>query len=364
MSLASLIATGTKVWLDGIEPDEIARNHAWGITGATSNPTIISKIIGHSHFDERISILIDRGLSDEQAAWELNDELVTMAEHKFLPIWEHTRGNDGYVSFELDPLIDVATNLTHSERVSRYIELGRKWSAGHLNRMIKVPASPAGIGALEALTAAGVKINVTLIFSEQQYELARDAIWRGTRSRNSDHYYFKSVYSVFVSRIDVYTRNHVPDLSSTTQGMVGIAHAKRIWRKNQDFWRDKNLRLQQEIVFASTGVKNAYDSPDKYVQAFAGGDIITSPPATNEAVYESPKVYNRRIDDMPSPSVLEEVDRRINTVEMESRLLAEGTNKFAESQLSLLKLIAQKRASLVADAGKETELQSNLGKPY
>jgi len=350
MSLASLIATGTKVWLDGIEPDEIATNHARGITGATSNPSIISKIIGNSHFDNRISILIDRGLTDEQVAWELSDELVAKAEHKFLPIWEHTRGNDGYVSFELDPLIEVATNLSHSERVSRYIELGRKWSAGHVNRMIKVPASPAGIGALEALAAAGVKINVTLIFSEQQYELARDAIWRGTRDRNSDHYYFKSVYSVFVSRIDVYTESHVPDLSSTTQGKVGIVNSKRIWRKNQEFWRNKNLRLQQEIVFASTGVKNSYDPPDKYVQAFAGGDIITNPPATNEAVYESPKVYNRHIDNMPEPSVLEEVDRKINTAQMESHLMAEGTKRFAESQLSLLKIIAQKRASLVASA--------------
>jgi transaldolase len=130
--------------------------------------------------------------------------------------------------------------------------------------------------------------------------------------------------------------------------MVGIVHAKRIWRKNQEFWRDKNLRLQQEIVFASTGVKSSYDPPDKYVQAFAGGDIITSPPATNEAVYESPKVYNRRIDDMPPPSVIEEVDRKINTGQMESRLMAEGTKKFAESQLSLIKLIAQKRASVFA----------------
>ena len=67
-----------------------------------------------------------RGLTDEQVAWELNDELVAMAEHKFLPVWEHTRGNDGYVSFELDPLIDVATNLSHP-RAGRYIELGRKW---------------------------------------------------------------------------------------------------------------------------------------------------------------------------------------------------------------------------------------------
>ena len=118
--------------------------------------------------------------------------------------------------------------------------------------------------------------------------------------------------------------------------MVGIVSAKRIWRKNQEFWRDKNLRLQQEIVFASTGVKNSYDAPDKYVQTFAGGDIITSPPATNEAVYESPKVYNRRIDDMAPPSVIEEVDRKINTGEMESRLVAEGTKKFAESQFRFL----------------------------
>ena len=121
-------------------------------------------------------------------AWELNDELVAMAEHKFLPVWEHTRGNDGYVSFELDPLIDVATKLSHSERVRRYIELGRKWSAGHVNRMIKVPATPAGIGALEVLAADGVKINVTLIFTEQQYERARDAIWLSTAGAIARHY--------------------------------------------------------------------------------------------------------------------------------------------------------------------------------
>ena len=71
MSLASLIATGTKVWLDGVEPDEIQKNRAWGITGATSNPTIVSKIIGRGHFDDRISELIEQGLTDDQIAWEL-----------------------------------------------------------------------------------------------------------------------------------------------------------------------------------------------------------------------------------------------------------------------------------------------------
>jgi transaldolase len=213
--------------------------------------------------------------------------------------------------------------------------------------MIKVPASPAGIDALENLAAAGVTINVTLLFTEHQYKLAREAIWRGARRRNNGLYYFKSVYSIFVSRIDVYTEKHVSDLSSAAQGMVGIANAKRIWRKNQDFWRDKNLRLQQGIVFASTGVKDPRDPADKYVQAFAGGDIITSPNATNEAVYASPKVYNRRIDDLPVPSIFEEIDRKIDSVQLASRLMEDGIKKFAEPQLALIKLIAQKRA--VAD---------------
>ena len=84
---------------------------------------------------------------------------------------------------------------------------------------------------------------------------------------------FKSVYSIFVSRVDVYTNEHVRDLSPAAQGMVGIVNAKRIWRLNQEFGKDKGLRLDQEIVFASTGVKNPNDPPDKYVQAFAGGDI-------------------------------------------------------------------------------------------
>src|SRR5271155_1516610 len=106
--------------------------------------------------------------------------------------------------------------------------------------MIKVPATPAGLGALEELCAAGVTLNVTLIFSERQYEAARDAIWRGAQSRESRDG-FECVYSIFVSRLDVYTEHHVPDLSPAAQGMVGIVNAKRIWALNQKFWADKNL---------------------------------------------------------------------------------------------------------------------------
>ena len=85
MSLASLIATGTKVWLDGVEPDEIEKHRAWGVTGATSNPTIVSKIIGRGSFDDRIGELIGHGLTDDQVAWALDDELVEAAQRVFLP---------------------------------------------------------------------------------------------------------------------------------------------------------------------------------------------------------------------------------------------------------------------------------------
>ena len=344
MSLASLIATGTKVWLDGIEPDEIEKNRDWGITGATSNPTILFKIIARGQFDGRISELIEQSLTDEQVAWELIDELVNSAQKVFLPAWERTKRDDGYVSFELDPLIeDEAVGLGHSERVRRYLELGQKWSAGHKNRMIKVPASAAGLDALEPLAAAGVSINVTLIFTERQYQLAREAIWRGAQRRQDGLRDFKSVYSIFVSRVDVYTEKHVSALSSAAQGMVGIVNAKRIWHDNGKFWKDKGLRLQQEIVFASTGVKKPGDPPDKYVEAFAGGDIQTNPPTTNQAVEQSQKFYACHLDEMPSPSIVGEIDQEVDFMALESVLMAEGITKFVAPQRALLKLVAQKR---------------------
>ena len=90
------------------------------------------------------------------------------------------------MSFEVDPLLeDPALNLAHSKRVGEYVRLGREWSAGHRNRMIKVPATPAGLDALEELVAADVTVNVTLIFTSRQYRLARDAVWRGRSGANT-----------------------------------------------------------------------------------------------------------------------------------------------------------------------------------
>ena len=213
--------------------------------------------------------------------------------------------------------------------------------------MIKVPATPGGLGAIEELCAAGVTLNVTLIFSKRQYRAARDAMWRGAQRRKSLDG-FKSVYSIFVSRVDVYTEQHVPNLSDAAQGMVGIVNAKQIWRENRDFWADKGLKLQQEMIFASTGTKKPEDPADKYVAAFAGSDIQTNPPKTNDQVEAMGKTYEARVEQLPPASVLDEIAKKVDEAALESVLMEEGTKKFADPHKALIDLIKSKRASLAA----------------
>jgi transaldolase len=346
--LKSLIACGTKLWLDSIDPDLVRTNRALGASGATSNPIIVSDLIKTGRFDSEIEVLVRQGLDDTDIAWRMTDKLVRDAQSVFLPVWEETKGNNGYVSFELDPLLeDLETGPPHAKRVERYIELGKQWAAGHKNRMIKVPATPAGLDALEELCAAGVTLNVTLIFSSRQYQAARDAVWRGARRRKSLEA-FKSVYSIFVSRLDVYTEKHVPQLSAAAQGMVGIVNAKRIWKENRDFWADKGTPLAQEMIFASTGTKKPEDPPWKYVEAFAGSDIETNPPATNDAVERSGRTITSQVATLPPADVLADIDQKIDIKHMEETLMQEGLKKFADPQKALLALIAQKRAVAVA----------------
>jgi len=342
--LTSLIATGTKLWLDSVDPDLVREARAAGATGATSNPVIISDLIKTGRFDRRIAECIARGDGDHDIAWTLADDLVRGAQEVFLDVWKTSGGNDGWVSFELDPLIeDPQAGLADAARVARYVELGTRWSAGQPNRMIKVPATPAGIRALEPLAAAGVPLNVTLIFTMRQYEAARDAVWRGAQRRKSLAS-FKSVYSVFVSRIDVYTEKHLPQLAPAAQGQLAIVNAKRIWAANRDFWREHATPLRQQIVFASTGVKQAGVDPCRYVAALAGDDIQTNPPATNEAADEPSRTFTRQVDRMPAPDVVAELDRAVDMARMEETLMQEGVEKFVSPQRALLHLIAAKRA--------------------
>ncbi len=345
--LASIIEAGTKLWLDSVDPDLVASNRALGASGATSNPIIISNLIKSGRYDDALAgLLKDEGLSDYDAAWALTDHVVSAAQQEFLSVWEDTGADDGYVSFEVDPLLEAHDNpLTHDQRVAQYVELGTKWSDGHRNRMIKVPATPAGLGALEELAARGVPLNVTLIFTMRQYRAARDAIWRGAQQLNSLEK-FKSVYSIFISRVDVYTASEIPQLSPEAQGQVGLLNAKQLWKDNQQFWDLQPTPLRQEIVFASTGTKNPDEPAWKYVEALVGSDIQTNPPATNEAVESSGKSFSRTIDELPPNAVIDDIESSVDMQKLEDQLMREGVQKFADPQQALLQLIGEFRASL------------------
>lgn len=346
--LKSLIATGTKLWLDSVDPKLVDENIAAGATGATSNPIIIADLLSKGRFDQTMESFFEEGMSDEQVAWAMTDYLVSDAQDKFQNINDSTAGDDGYVSFELDPLIeDRDKNMPHDKRVKCYIELGKLWGKGYMNRMIKVPATAAGLEALPELAAAGLALNVTLIFSERQWRIATANVWKGAQRRRNGLQRFKSVYSIFVSRVDVYTEKQVPSLSKDAQGQVGIVNVKRLWKLNQDFWADKKLPLKQEIIFASTGTKDPKLPADKYVEALAGSDIQTNPPATNDAVAKLGKTYTKQVDKLPPQSVLDEIDAKVNMKKMEEVLMDEGTAKFADPHKSLLKTIAEKRAALM-----------------
>ena len=144
----------------------------------------------------------------------------------------------------------------------------------------------------------------------------------------------------------MYTEKPVPELSPAAQGQVGIVNAKHIWRLNQQFWADKRLPIKQEMIFASTGTKKPEDPPWKYVEAFAGSDIETNPPATNDAVQKSGKRITRQVDKMPPQAVLDEIEAKVDLQKLEEMLMREGLLKFADPQKALLKLIATKRAAL------------------
>jgi len=126
-SIHSLLATGTRLYLDSIDPDLIRENISWGISGATSNPIIVSNLVATGRFDSRLNDGIQKGLTNEDIAWDLTNELVQAAQNQFEGIWEKSQGDQGWVSFELDPFLeDFENSLSIPARVSKYVSLGLK----------------------------------------------------------------------------------------------------------------------------------------------------------------------------------------------------------------------------------------------
>ena len=230
--------------------------------------------------------------------------------------------------------------------MARYIELGKKWSQGHVNRMIKVPATPAGIDALEELAAAGITLNVTLIFTMRQYEAARDAIWRGASGYGDAWQVQERVQHLRLARRRVHRAARAA-LSPAAQG-----HGRHR-RCQADLGREPGVLARQEAA-ARSGDRlcqhrhqEAEDPPWKYAAAFAGSDIETNPPATNDAIEKSgADVRSARSTSCLPAEVLDEIDRKVNVEHLEATLMAEGIKKFADPQKALLALIGQKRAAL------------------
>jgi transaldolase len=327
------------LWVDSVDPKVIAESKSYGMTGATSNPVIIAEILQGAGYAEQIRKMKSQGKVAYDIAWQLNDQLVTAAEKVFLPVFQRTKGNDGYVSFELDPMIeDPGTMLSLQEKTDAYKRLGKSWAQDHPGRLIKVPGTEAGIAALADLVASGVNVNVTLLFTMKQYQRARAAVWTGARQRE-DLSNFKSVFSIFVSRLDVYAEKYLPQLSREAQQWLGVVTARRLWRDNQDFWAVHNTPLQQEIVFASTGTKSPAQPKWKYVAALAGSDIQTNPPATNEAVIKSGLSFESLVEERPPAKFQVEIDENVDWEKLERTLLDEGVEKFAAAQAHLIQII-------------------------
>jgi transaldolase len=344
-ALNQLARTGTKIYLDSIAPHLVQRYLDEGAEGATSNPSIIAALVASGNYDDVLADLLLQSPDDRDVAWSFADFLAVEAEQEFMTIWENSEYNEGWVSFEVDPMIESDEyGMTIDERVEAYVaQSHRARDAGSPNRMIKIPATRAGLLALTPLAAAGIPLNVTLIFTPNQYELARAAVAEGLE-RNPNPRDFKSVYSVFVSRIEQYAKVHLPYMSDEATSRLPIANAKQIWLMNQDFWSKHPQRLDQEIVFASTGTKDPADRKWKYVAALAGADIQTIPPDTLAAIEEASPSFRRKIDEPENDEIIDEIERTLDLSHMHKTLLREGMDKFIEAQRNLEAMIAKLRS--------------------
>jgi transaldolase len=296
--LHSLRDAGVSIWLDTLSRDlldsgEFAKLIAdWAVTGATSNPTIFANAItGSDRYDSRLHELVDAGVRDPQAlffALALDD--VGRAAGLLWPTYDASGGGDGFVSFECTPDLADDTGATIEQALELWGRLDRP------NVMIKVPATDAGVPAIEELTAAGVNVNVTLLFSLERYEQVIEAYLAGLERRVGDGRPVDSIASVasfFVSRIDSAVDLQVP-AGSELRGRIAIANAQRAYALYRDRFRGTRWRAlrdararAQRPLWASTGTKDPAYSDTLYVESLiAPGVVNTMPDATLRAFAE------------------------------------------------------------------------------
>lgn len=297
--LVKLRELGQSVWYDNLSRDvlnsgELKKLIDAGVLGLTSNPTIFKKAIADSSdYDAAIKNLLAKNITGAEEVCEiLMVEDVGMAADLLRPIYDSTKGGDGYASIEVSPFLAHDTAKT--------IEAGKRlWnSLKRPNIMIKVPATKEGLPAIQALISEGINVNVTLIFSVAVYTEVVDAYLKGLEERSNagkpiDN--IASVASFFVSRVDSICESKIaPEDQETFLGKLGIANSKLAYEKFHELFgssrfaplKAKNAKVQRPL-WASTGTKNPKFSQVMYVEELAGNDTVnTMPPQTVKALME------------------------------------------------------------------------------
>jgi transaldolase/glucose-6-phosphate isomerase len=294
-SLQQLREAGQGVWLDFLRRGLISGGELGrmitecALSGVTSNPSIFRKAIGGStDYDDAIRELAEEGIKDPvEAFYRLALADIQMAAGVLAGVYESTHGGDGYVSFELEPALAHDTGRSRAMAGQLYDRLGRK------NVMIKVPGTPAGVSVVEDLTAAGVNVNITLLFSLSSYEAVARAYIRGLKRRleaGRDVDKVASVASFFVSRVDSTVDALLPK-DSDLRGKVAIANAKVAYKRFRELFSGPawaplaaaGAKVQRPL-WASTGTKNPAYSDVMYVEELVGPDTVnTMPQATMDA---------------------------------------------------------------------------------
>ena len=271
-----LHALGQSLWLDNISRELLTSGTLaryikdFSITGLTSNPTIFEQAIGKSGFyDESIHDKAGRGLSGEALFFELALEDLRQAADLFREVHKASGGVDGWVSLELSPLLANDTAGSVKAAIQQHAHAGRS------NLFIKIPGTPEGVPAIEEAIFAGVPINVTLLFSREQYLAAAEAYMRGVERRIVAGLDPKvaSVASLFVSRWDVAVKDAV---SPSLRNRLGIAIAMRTYKAYRDLLASSRWKklvaagaLPQRMLWASTGTKDPAAPDTLYIEAFA-----------------------------------------------------------------------------------------------
>jgi transaldolase len=348
---------GQSLWLDNITRTMLDDGTLEGyisdlsVTGLTSNPTIFDKAIsGGDAYDEQIAELRSSGTEGEQLFFELALTDLKRAAKLFEPEHERTEEVDGWVSLEVSPLLADDAEKTIEQAAELH-------SRADGNIFIKIPGTEAGLTAIEESIFAGVPINVTLLFSTDQYEAAADAYMKGVERRIAKGLdpAVPSVASVFLSRWDVAVADEVP---AELRNRLGVAVGKRTYRAyrellDSDRWQglaNEGVRPQR-LLFASTGTKDPEASDTLYIEALAAPDTInTMPEKTLLAVADHGEIGEVIPADGgdASKTMAEFAEAGVDTDELAARLQEEGKKAFSDSWRDLLETIKSESARLAA----------------